>query len=139
MKFQKFVAGFMFSEDLANVALVEKNRPAFQAGKYNAIGGKIEEGEDTLSAMIREFKEETGVLHTGWNLFCDLKGDWGEVYFFKTTGDLSKLKTMEDEKIVIVSVGGVDKLPTLSKISWLLPMALNSTVKVSVTEAHEEG
>jgi len=40
-----YVAGFMFSPDLENVVLIEKQKPEWQKGKYNAVGGKIEDGE----------------------------------------------------------------------------------------------
>lgn len=56
------VCGFAFSADRHQVALVRKLRPAFQAGLLNGIGGKIEPGERPVSAMVREFREETGYL-----------------------------------------------------------------------------
>lgn len=48
--------------------LVEKQSPEWQKGKFNLIGGKVEEGETLNNAAIREFNEETGlgqlVFHT---------------------------------------------------------------------------
>jgi 8-oxo-dGTP pyrophosphatase MutT (NUDIX family) len=55
----RYVVGFLFSQDESKVLLVWKNRPAWQNGKLNGIGGKIEAGETPLQAMEREFKEET--------------------------------------------------------------------------------
>lgn len=55
----RFVLGFLFSEDGSRVLLVWKNRPAWQNGKLNGVGGKIEPGETPLQAMKREFLEET--------------------------------------------------------------------------------
>jgi 8-oxo-dGTP diphosphatase len=43
------------------VLLVEKNRPAWQRGCLNLLGGKIEEGESELDCAIRELKEESGL------------------------------------------------------------------------------
>jgi 8-oxo-dGTP pyrophosphatase MutT (NUDIX family) len=54
-----YVAGFMFSPDFENVILIEKEKPAWQKGKYNAVGGKIENAETPMVAMAREFKKET--------------------------------------------------------------------------------
>lgn len=34
-----YVAGLAFSTDLQHVALIKKNRPDWQAGKFNGIGG----------------------------------------------------------------------------------------------------
>ena len=56
-----YVAGFTFSENDTDVLLIEKQNPAWQRGFLNAVGGKIEPGEQPLEAMTREFKEETGV------------------------------------------------------------------------------
>jgi len=44
------------------IVLIEKNKPEWQAGKYNFPGGKIEEGESHVDAAIRELYEETGII-----------------------------------------------------------------------------
>lgn len=46
----EYVAGLYFDRDGRKVAMVEKLNPAWQKGKYNAIGGKIEPGEEPLDA-----------------------------------------------------------------------------------------
>ena len=46
--------------DETQVALVLKDHPDWQAGKLNAIGGKISNAETPTNAMVREFAEETG-------------------------------------------------------------------------------
>lgn len=55
----RYVLGFMFDHEEKHVLLIWKNRPKWQAGKLNGIGGKIEAGETPLQAMEREFTEET--------------------------------------------------------------------------------
>jgi 8-oxo-dGTP pyrophosphatase MutT (NUDIX family) len=45
----------------APFVLVCKARPAWQAGKLNFPGGKVEAGEQYAEAASREFLEETGV------------------------------------------------------------------------------
>jgi 8-oxo-dGTP pyrophosphatase MutT (NUDIX family) len=57
----QYVLGFAFSEDLEYLLLIEKKRPKWQAGKLNGIGGKIDDNEEPLDAMVREFKEETTI------------------------------------------------------------------------------
>lgn len=56
----RYVLGFAFTAN-GRVALIQKQKPAWQAGRWNGIGGKIEEGESPVQAMAREFREETGV------------------------------------------------------------------------------
>jgi 8-oxo-dGTP diphosphatase len=36
------------------------------AGKYNGLGGHVEQGEDVLSAALRELKEETSLVANLW-------------------------------------------------------------------------
>ena len=43
----------MFSENDTDVLLIEKQDPAWQKGFLNAVGGKIEPGEQPLEAMTR--------------------------------------------------------------------------------------
>lgn len=69
----RYVLGFTFSPTFSHVLLLWKNRPAWQAGKLNGIGGKIEEGETAEEAMAREFTEETGIV-TGTASIHDAEG-----------------------------------------------------------------
>ena len=52
---KEYVVGFMFSEEIL------KNKPDWQAGRLNGVGGKVEPNEYPDQAMVREFEEETGV------------------------------------------------------------------------------
>lgn len=56
---QRYVLGVLLDRDEKHVLVIWKNRPAWQAGKLNCIGGKIEENELPIVAMQREFLEET--------------------------------------------------------------------------------
>lgn len=44
--------------------LLRKNSKKIDAGKLNGVGGKLESGEDYLTAAIRETQEETGYVVT---------------------------------------------------------------------------
>ena len=61
----EYVVGFLFNTEMTHVWLIRKNRPDWQRGKLNGIGGHIEDGETMLEAMRREFKEETGLTAAG--------------------------------------------------------------------------
>ncbi|HLA25329.1 MAG TPA: NUDIX domain-containing protein, partial [bacterium] len=45
--------------------LLLHRRRSPNAGMWNAIGGKIEPGEDPFAACIREVREETGLVISG--------------------------------------------------------------------------
>ena len=122
-KYTEYVAGFMFQND--KVALVRKNRPSWQVGKLNGIGGHVEVGERPVEAMCREFEEETGLETSShdWKDFTELTGpDW-TVYFFFAQGDLSQLRTTTDEEIVVIPVKEVTVDNAIPNLTWLIPMA----------------
>lgn len=126
---KQYVAGLLFSEDRRFVALVEKNRPEWQAGKLNAIGGKIEDGEAPYQAMRREFEEETGVDRYDWKAFAILTGKDFVVHFYAAfSDDVNKVRTMEDEDISLYVVRSVLDNPNLiPNLRVLIPLALDDT------------
>ena|SRR6185436_1700812 len=52
--------GFIFSPSLREVLLIKKGQK-LHVGKWNGLGGSLEPGENFLSAMVRECKEESGL------------------------------------------------------------------------------
>lgn len=137
-----YVAGFMFSEDKKNVALILKNRPEWQRGLKNGIGGHVEPSETPDYAMVREFEEETGVRYGNWIHFCLLTGPWGRVYFYKTTGYLHGLRKMTDERICLCVVKDICNV--VPNLYWLIPLALSehndfASVQHRAEEAPEGG
>lgn len=125
---QKYVAGFMFDYPLKRVALIKKNRPEWQAGKLNAIGGHIEQGETPIQAMVREFEEETGLKTNEdlWFEFAKISENGAfDVTFFVTQGFLDPLRTITDEEICIVPVSDVNADKMIENLSWLVPLAID--------------
>src|SRR5947207_2907746 len=53
--------GYILSPDGRQVLLVHRNRRPSDAhfGKYNGLGGKLDAGEDVVSCMKREIREES--------------------------------------------------------------------------------
>jgi len=127
---KRYVLGFMF--DFGHVALIRKNRPAWQAGKFNGIGGHIEPGEEPVEAMEREFREETGVDTAGlWTACGSIKREYDfEVFIFKgICSDLRDLglRTMTDELVVYewiskINIGNTFIIPNLA---WIIPLLLD--------------
>lgn len=126
---QQYVCGFLFTEDRTHVAVICKRKPAWQAGKLNGIGGKVEPGEAALSAMVREFAEETGVVIAGWHDVAILQGPDFVVHFFAAFDDLVwDVQTMEEEEVFVASVPGVLANPNLMpNLRVFLPLALDES------------
>lgn len=125
---KKYVVGFLFNDDMNKVALIYKNRPDWQIGKLNGIGGHIEENELPYSAMVREFTEETGVKIDKWISFCQLSGinEKYEVDFFYATSDrIFDVNSITDEKVEIFDVDQLNNLPVIDNLKWLIPMCLD--------------
>lgn len=146
--FGKYVVGFAFDET-NRVALILKERPPWQKGLFNGIGGKIEEDETPLDAMIREFDEETGVLISDWQLYATLLYPDSEIFFFRTKVPveyLDELKTTTDELIYIFTLEEFNLKPSdcVRNLSWLLPLAMYNKaaylpLSVVVTDFQSEG
>ena len=47
--------------------LLGRKKRGFGEGKYNGFGGKIEEGESARDAVVREIREEAGLLARHWS------------------------------------------------------------------------
>lgn len=120
---KEYVVGFLFDEAKKKVALILKNRPEWQAGKWNGLGGKREGQEYWFAAMMREFKEETGADVVGWDEFATLESQDALIVCFTASEDV-KIETMEDEE---VAWHDLDNLPAncLPNLSWLIPLALD--------------
>ncbi len=63
-----------------DVLLVLKDRPPWQAGMLNLVGGKIEKGETPEEAALRELKEESGLDGERPLLMGAITGPWGICY-----------------------------------------------------------
>lgn len=80
---RRYVLGFYFVDD--KVALIRKTKPSWIAGKLNGLGGKILPGEMPIAAMVREFREESGIITfaTHWKpLTCLVAPEWEIVVFY---------------------------------------------------------
>lgn len=128
---RRYVVGFLFSENRKMVALIGKKKPTWQAGRLNGIGGSIEVGESARDAMIREFREETGVHIDGWTEFADMhcfNGDAKEearvIFFHAFHDDIGLVKQTTKEPVFMLPVETLPYLKTLNNVQWMIPMAL---------------
>lgn len=132
-----YVCGFAFNFDRTRVVLIKKNRPEWQKGFLNGVGGHVKKDEDIQDAMEREFKEETGVQIWAWNCFCHYEGKDYIVHFLKCfTAMINQVKSVTDEKVKVYSVSelnnesdnGLSENKTIPNLKWLIPLALDINV-----------
>ena len=123
---KSYVLGFLFSESLQYVALIRKNRPEWQQGKLNGIGGHIELGEDPHTAMGREFGEEAAHPVTDWTCFGRLRGEGWMVFLFHSIWHESTPMPSNSSDEGEVNPYFIPNLrTTLPNLRYLIPMALN--------------
>ena len=67
----------VFNKDHTKVLMCKRRSDPYM-GKYNFVGGKIEQGEDGMSAAYRELEEETGITRRDISLihFIDFTYHW---------------------------------------------------------------
>ena len=131
MKKTEYVLGFMFSKNMEHITLINKNKPEWQKGFLNGIGGKIEPNEKPLIAMIREFAEETGVStrSSDWNEVGSMNGsDWVVFLFKAVSDDVYNIETKEDEYVGINPVSSLRSLKTIKNLQWVIPALLERDV-----------
>jgi 8-oxo-dGTP diphosphatase len=169
----KYCVGYLFNDDGSKLALILKQHPAWQKGKWNGIGGKLEllrrsslceiheeiipsttikypdqnreysdidyRYETPYEAMVREFREETGVEFHDWIPFAVTHGpseydlDNWEVHYFKGFSSMAQNKIRwVDTTDEIPVVFPLNALPTnlVPHNNWLIPMSLNSDRRI---------
>lgn len=122
------------------VVVIQKARPAWQAGRWNFPGGKIERGESPVQAAAREFAEETG-LHLDTSELRPVallrRPGQFDLYAFKTESPrIVEVKTLTDEPVSLVPVQAVlqGRHPAIENLPWLYGMAFDGSEKVAEVE-----
>lgn len=118
-----YTAGFLFHN--GHVLLVQKTRPKWQAGLLNAIGGKLDDGEQPLVGMIREFKEETGI-NTDFSHFATERGRDYTVHFFRSewlyNAPTVPITNDVGERLLWCPLPRIG-MPMVGNLHWLIPLA----------------
>lgn len=120
-----------FYHDNRDVVLVTKNRPEWQAGLLNGVGGHIEEGETPHDCVVREFEEEAGLVIPKWDQFLTLVGrDSHITCYAKYEPNPAKLHaatTITDEDIAIYNMSTLNLYPhtqTVPNLKWMIPLMM---------------
>lgn len=136
-----FCLGFAFDiQNPSHVLLIRKNRPKWQAGLLNGVGGHVEPGETLLEAMVREFQEETGIstVFADWRKVATLfgPGKWRVACY---TADLQiQLADFErtDEPLSIEAWPKFT-IPAVPNLLWLVPLCRDELVRTTYISEYE--
>lgn len=142
----KYVLVFAFNH-VNDLLLIQKNRPEWQAGRLNGIGGKVEPGENFLDAAVREFKEEANVDLNPRYLapFLKMEGEGMELMAYTiilTCEDFfDKAVPMTDEKLVYMKDAGSMRfpLPHVPNLKWIIPLAIDYQREPKMTTVDYKG
>jgi 8-oxo-dGTP pyrophosphatase MutT (NUDIX family) len=125
---QKYTVGFVFDSSREHVLLVHKQKPDWQIGKLNGVGGKYEPGETPEACVRREAREETtlDIPESEWVYVGTIVQDIGNVGILAAaySGERTDAKKGDYEE---VEWFGVRDIPdnALSNVHWLVPLSLD--------------
>jgi len=139
----RYVLGFLFNTGHRDrVWLINKNRPSWQRGKLNGIGGHIEAGETPEEAMRREFREEAGLDVPYWQHAVTLHNCANvEMFVFRAfmiDKRFMQVKQTTDERPQCFFVHKVNTRhhPVLPNLDWMVPLLLDKGLVMPI-EIHD--
>ena len=122
----KMVVGFAFNKKASSILLVRKDRPEWQKGCLNGIGGKMEKSESAITAINRECKEETGLV-LQWTVGGIMKGrgENGHPFecwiFYAYSDDVYGFKQMESEPLGMYNASLIHYEKRITNLDYLIP------------------
>ena len=136
-----YVLALLFTADGREIVLVRKTRPAWQAGRVNALGGKIHEGESVWDAARREVREEAGLDVERWEEFLVWRDPEYRLRVVRAFDDAARrARTAEDQEVFLSRVSALPA-NVIDNLRWLIPLALDRDVAIpiAVTSANPAG
>lgn len=136
-----YVLALLFTANRRQVVLMRRTRPAWQAGRVNALGGRLVDGESPGDAARREVREESGVDVREWAEVLVWDDAEYRMHVMRAVSELARAaRTMEDQEVFLADV---ESLPAnvIDNLRWLVPLALDADVALPVTvkSAEAEG
>jgi 8-oxo-dGTP diphosphatase len=122
---------FLFNE--SKVLLIKQNseiKPGF--GKWNGIGGHIEEGEDPYSSARREISEESGLsiqnLKLNFITIISEKKELGVCLFiFSGNCESMEVKQSSEGQLSWININQLNEYKLMPDLPKLLELVLNHT------------
>jgi 8-oxo-dGTP diphosphatase len=138
---RRFVLALLFTDDRKGIVLMRRTRPAWQAGRVNALGGALTVGESCVEAARREVLEEAGVDVAEWTEVLVWDDAEYRMHVVRAVSELARgARTREDQEIFLADVSALPE-NVIDNLRWLVPLALDADVSlpIEVRSAAAEG
>ena len=137
-----YVLALLFTADGGQVVLMHKTRPAWQAGRVNALGGKLLPGETAIDAARREVREEAGVDVVGWEEFLVWEDPVYRMHAVRAFDDRARgARTAEDQMVFLAEasalLNGLDI--NASFVSTQSPLGVQMLFATRCLDAYNNG
>jgi 8-oxo-dGTP diphosphatase len=129
--------GYVLSPDGQRVLLIHRNRRPTDPhlGKYNGLGGKLEPGEDVVTCLRREVREEAGIEcdelvlrgTISWPGFGQQGEDWFGFLFRIDRWHGEPKQENPEGTLEWVEVGHILTLPLWEGDRYFLPLVFEKT------------
>jgi len=127
-----YVLALLFTADRQEIVLVDKTRPAWQAGRVNALGGKLRDGESAEDAARREVREEAGVDVASWEPVLVWRDAQYTMHVVRAFDDAARrTRTAEDQRVFRAPVHALPP-NVIDNLRWLVPLALDREVALPI-------
>jgi 8-oxo-dGTP diphosphatase len=136
-----FVLALLYTMDGRQVVLMRRTRPAWQAGRVNALGGGIISGETPAGTARREVREECGVDVAEWDEVLVWEDAEYRMHVMRAMSSrASDARTLEDQEVFLADVNALPA-NVIDNLRWLVPLALDRDVAmpIEVRSAAPEG
>lgn len=137
-----YTLGFAFNSKEKDmlVLLIRKLKPKWQEGKLNGVGGKIEQGETPIAAMVREFKEETNIQTSekDWTKRGIMEGHrangeyWCVYIFAADLGDTVQLWMPSPTPELLITIKVIDIWKNdniIFNLKWMIPLVMDAEIQ----------
>ena len=132
--------GYIMSPDGQRTLMVHRNKRSEDQhlGKYNGLGGKMEPDEDIYNCLIREIKEEAGLIcekvvlrgTINWTGFGPNGEDWFGFIFRVDSFSGTPISSNEEGDLEWVEVANIMSLPMWEGDRHFLPMVFDDDTRV---------
>lgn len=122
-----YTLGLIYNPKNTQILLQLKDKPDWQHGRYNGIGGKVEQNETPDHAMLRKGIEEIGV-EAAWTHKGQIKVNEHLIDLYKTnlsgTSIRYAIKHAQRNTNETLDLSWIDQMPEniLSNLTYLVPM-----------------